>query len=125
MPPKPVPPGEVDILHEARSALAAAFGAIFELEDRVEIHTHSGGVFAGEVEDCNFSGIMLRLYPVEPAKRGRLFFVSFSGIETAEIFEDEEPDGDGEEEDDDEAGVSAPAGEDGPSITPITTTKVA
>lgn len=111
----------VDLVTEYRMALAAAFGAMFEVEDRVEIHTHSGGVFAGEVEDCNFSGIVIRLWPAEGAKRGRLFFVSFSGIEHSEIFEDEDPD-DGAEETDDgqQTAVTAPAGAEGAAVTPIT-----
>lgn len=103
-----------------RAMVAAALGALFEIDDRVEIHTHSGGVFAGLVEDCNIVGLLVRIHETE-----KLHFVSFAGIESSEIFEDEAPDdGDGQKHDDDdetrETVEQNDAAEAAADVTPIT-----
>lgn len=123
MPPKPLPPAEHTPEEDFHGVMTAAFGSIFEIEDRLAVRTHSGALFEGEVVDCNFAGIMIRLWPPAGQKTGELHFVSFTGIESSRVFEEDEPDDGDEESDDDgeEAAVAAPAGEAGAGITPITT----
>lgn len=98
---------------ELRATMASGLGALFEDQDRVSIRTHSGGIFDGTVEDSNLAGVLLR------TDDKRLFFVSFAGIEHAEIFEGEQ-EGDGEDADEDATkpdGVDGDAG--GSDVTPI------
>lgn len=117
--PKPKdPPTDRELLEEALEqlgALAAAAGTLFDVEDSVEIHTHSGGIFAGVIEDANINGVTVR------TSEDRLFFVGYSGIESSEIFEKPETDDDGQEIDG-EGEASTEAEHD---ITPISSSRVA
>jgi len=104
---------DAELETELRATMASGLGGLFEDGDGVEIHTHSGGEFKGTIEDSNLAGVLLRL------DDKRLFFVSFSGIEHAEIFERaDEPEG--ETDDDDVVDADASAGS---PITPISTAR--
>lgn len=105
--------------HELHVAVTQGLGAVLDVGDAVEIHTHSGGTFSGTVEDVNLVGVVL--CSTDKETEGRVFFVSYSGIEYAEIFSDDEDDdgGDGEPADD-EAEIAGPAPSDGgEDVTPI------
>lgn len=121
---KPVPATEEELERELRVTMSSGIGAVVELGDRLDIHTHSGGHFEGAVEDCNLSGIVIR------TPEDRLFFVSMSGIEYAEIFEADDDDGARDEVEDAEvedvpAAPAAPAVDAPTDITPITKTAAA
>lgn len=101
-----------------RATMAGAFGSMFEIDDRVAIVTHSDRKFAGVVEDSNIVGLLVRL------DDERLVFVSFTGIEHAEIFEEPDP-GEGEHAEDaaelEEPAEESPPVTAGEEVTPITT----
>jgi hypothetical protein len=99
---------------ELEATVASGLGGLFEDGDEVVIRTHSGGIFEGTIEDSNLAGVLLR------QEDRRLFFVSFSGIEHAEIFEPEAAETDDdktETEGPQTAAADAGAGGDVPPIT--------
>ena len=91
--PKTPAPNELnpaELAAELHVTALSAFGSMFEAGEQVSIRTHSGGLFEGEVEDSNLAGVLVR---TQAGNGDRLFFVSFSGIEFAEIFEADEDGG--------------------------------
>lgn len=110
------PPSAEDEEKRLRANVAAGLGPVFEIDDRVSIVTHSGGKFDGVIEDSNIAGVLLR------TDEDRLFFVSMTGIEHAEIFEEDGDDGgkDAEDDEPEEDAPAAAAGEgEGAAVTPI------
>ena len=107
-------PSDDETERELLSGVSSGIGAVLEHGDRLEIHTHSGGKFEGSVEDCNLAGVVIR------TTEERLFFVSMSGIEYAEIFEAAD-EGDGEETEDEASVPDAAAPTTGEGVTPINT----
>lgn len=98
---------------DARGAIVQGLQPLFNLDDRVEIYTLSGAKIEGVVEDANGVGILVR------NAEERLFFVAYTSMDNAEIFEDvDDGGGDGEKTDDEPA--AAPA-DGGAPVTPIST----
>lgn len=100
---------------ELHATISSGLGAVLEIGDRVAVQCHSGTKLEGIVEDVNLAGVVVRTIDVE-AKTERVFFVTFAGIEYAEIFEDDEDD-EGDRADVEPAGEEPPRSSD---ITPIT-----
>ena len=92
---------------DAQASVAAALESLFDPGERVSLRTHNGATFDGTVEDSNLVGIVIR------TEDDRVFFVSFAGIESAELF-------DGEETEDDPGDGEAPDEEIAPDIAPAT-----
>jgi hypothetical protein len=104
---------EDELEQELRATMAAGLGSLLEDGDRVAIVTHSGGKFEGTIEDSNLSACLVR------SDDNKLFFVTFAGIEHAEIFEQETTDDDPEGKEDE----PAPVDDDGAPVTDISTAR--
>lgn len=83
---------------DAQRAISAALGTVFELGDRLTVHTHAGSTIQGAVEDGNLVGLLMR------GDDEKLRFVPFSSMDHA-LVEEEDGDDEGDDADgDDEAG---------------------
>lgn len=100
----PESPTPAEVQAELGGAMLSAFGSLFEVGEPVNVRTHNGAIFEGDIEDANLVGIVIR------CEGDRLFFVSYSGIESAELLERDLEDGDGDKaEPASDGGETAPA----------------
>lgn len=84
-------PGEpLTQAEEAAAAVAQGLGSVLEIADDIEYCTHAGTKRRGVIEDINLIGALVR------TSEDLLFFVPFSSIDDAQVFEAAD-DGDGDD----------------------------